>query len=43
VAPLVAVIVALGFYPNFVTHRTEEATSAAIAGASPHTEVSVIR
>jgi NADH-quinone oxidoreductase subunit M len=34
VAPLVAVIVALGVYPNFVTHRTEPATTAAIAEAS---------
>ena len=34
VAPLVAVIVALGVYPHFVVHRTEEATSAAIAEAS---------
>jgi NADH-quinone oxidoreductase subunit M len=34
VAPLVAVIVALGVYPNFVVHRTEKATTAAIAEAS---------
>jgi NADH:ubiquinone oxidoreductase subunit 4 (subunit M) len=34
VAPLVAVIVALGIYPNFVVHRTEKATTAAIAEAS---------
>jgi NADH-quinone oxidoreductase subunit M len=34
VAPLVAVIVALGVYPNFVVHRTEQATSAAIAEAN---------
>jgi NADH-quinone oxidoreductase subunit M len=33
VAPLVAVIVALGVYPHFVVHRTEEATTAAIAEA----------
>jgi NADH-quinone oxidoreductase subunit M len=33
VAPLVAVIVALGVYPNFVVHRTEKATKAAIAEA----------
>jgi NADH-quinone oxidoreductase subunit M len=33
VAPLVAVIVALGVYPNFVVHRTEKATTAAIAEA----------
>ena len=34
IAPLVAVIVALGVYPNFVVHRTEKATKAAIAEAS---------
>jgi NADH-quinone oxidoreductase subunit M len=34
VAPLVAVIVALGVYPNFVVHRTEKATSASIQEAS---------
>jgi NADH-quinone oxidoreductase subunit M len=33
VAPLVAVIVALGVYPNFVVHRTEKATTASIAEA----------
>jgi NADH-quinone oxidoreductase subunit M len=33
VAPLVAVIVALGVYPHFVVHRTEKATAAAIAEA----------
>ena len=44
VAPLVAVILALGVYPNFVVHRTEKATTAAIAEASPQqAEVSVIR
>jgi NADH-quinone oxidoreductase subunit M len=37
VAPLVAVIVALGLYPHFVVHRTEQSTSASIA------ETSVIR
>jgi NADH-quinone oxidoreductase subunit M len=31
VAPLVAVIVALGLYPQFVVHRTEKATTASIA------------
>ena len=30
IAPLVAVIVALGLYPNFVVERTEGATTAAI-------------
>jgi NADH-quinone oxidoreductase subunit M len=30
IAPLVAVIVALGIYPNFVVERTERATTAAI-------------
>ena len=33
IAPLVAVIVALGVYPNFVTHRTEKDTTAAIQAA----------
>ena len=33
IAPLVAVIVALGLYPHFVVHRTEDATTAAIAEA----------
>jgi NADH-quinone oxidoreductase subunit M len=50
IAPLVAVIVALGVYPHFVVERTERATTASIeearsvatAGVS-HPEVSVIR
>jgi NADH:ubiquinone oxidoreductase subunit 4 (subunit M) len=33
VAPLVAVIVALGVYPNFVVERTETSTTAAIEQA----------
>jgi NADH-quinone oxidoreductase subunit M len=33
IAPLVAVVVALGLYPNFVTERSEEATTAAIEQA----------
>ena len=33
VAPLVAVIVALGLYPHFVVDRTEDATTASIAPA----------
>jgi NADH-quinone oxidoreductase subunit M len=33
IAPLVAVIVALGVYPHFVVHRTEKATTAAIQEA----------
>ncbi len=33
IAPLVAVIVALGVYPNFVVHRTEKATTASIQEA----------
>ena len=33
VAPLVAVILALAVYPNFVVHRTDKATTAAIAEA----------
>ena len=32
-APLVAVVIALGLYPNFVVHRTERATTGAIAEA----------
>ena len=32
-APLVALVIALGLYPNFVVHRTEQATTGAIAGA----------
>jgi NADH-quinone oxidoreductase subunit M len=44
IAPLVAVIVALGVYPHFVVHRTEKATSASIAEAGPdHVEVSVVK
>jgi NADH-quinone oxidoreductase subunit M len=41
VAPLVAIVIALGVYPHFVVHRTENATSKAIAEAHP--EVSVIK
>jgi NADH-quinone oxidoreductase subunit M len=42
VAPLVAIVVALGVYPHFVVHRTERDTAQAIARpAAP--EVSVIR
>jgi NADH-quinone oxidoreductase subunit M len=41
VAPLVAVVIALGVYPHFVVHRTEDATTDAIARV--HTEVSAIR
>jgi NADH-quinone oxidoreductase subunit M len=33
VAPLVAIVVALGVYPNFVVHRTERDTTQAIAEA----------
>jgi NADH-quinone oxidoreductase subunit M len=50
VAPLVAVIVALGVYPHFVVERTETSTTAAIEGARnmatfgfSHPEVSVIK
>jgi NADH-quinone oxidoreductase subunit M len=47
IAPLVAVIVALGVYPHFVVHRTEHATTAAIAkaraAAGGSQEVSAIR
>jgi NADH-quinone oxidoreductase subunit M len=41
VAPLVAVIVALGVYPHFVIDRTEQATAKQIDALTP--EVSVIR
>jgi NADH-quinone oxidoreductase subunit M len=50
IAPLVAVIVALGVYPNFVTHRSEQGTVSKIRGAQEaagiepsHTEISVIK
>jgi NADH-quinone oxidoreductase subunit M len=44
IAPLVAVIVALGVYPNFVVQRTERATTKAVAETIGHApEVSVIR
>jgi NADH-quinone oxidoreductase subunit M len=39
IAPLVAVVVALGVYPHFVLARTDAATS----GRTPHAEVSAIR
>jgi NADH-quinone oxidoreductase subunit M len=32
IAPLVAVIVALGVYPNFVLSRTEKSTQSALSG-----------
>jgi NADH-quinone oxidoreductase subunit M len=41
IAPLVAIVIALGVYPHFVVHRTEDATSQAIA--KTHPEVSVIK
>jgi NADH-quinone oxidoreductase subunit M len=41
IAPLVAVIVALGVYPHFVLDRTEQDNREAIAHVHP--EVSVIR
>jgi NADH-quinone oxidoreductase subunit M len=37
IAPLVAIVIALGLFPNFVLERTEADT------ARPHPEVSVIR
>jgi NADH-quinone oxidoreductase subunit M len=50
IAPLVAVVVALGLYPNFVVERTERSTTAAIEGAQnmatfgfAHPEISVIK
>jgi NADH-quinone oxidoreductase subunit M len=41
IAPLVAVVLALGLYPHFVVDRTESDTSQAIA--KTHAEVSVIK
>jgi NADH-quinone oxidoreductase subunit M len=41
IAPLVAVVVALGVYPHFVVDRTESDTSQAIA--KTRAEVSVIK
>jgi NADH-quinone oxidoreductase subunit M len=41
VAPLVAIVIALGVYPNFVVSRTEKDATQAIARTHP--EVSVIR
>jgi NADH-quinone oxidoreductase subunit M len=46
VAPLVAIVIALGLYPNFVVHRTERDTTRAIAEArlaGAAQEVSAIR
>jgi NADH:ubiquinone oxidoreductase subunit 4 (subunit M) len=46
IAPLVAVIVALGVYPNFVVERTERSTVDKIQAAralSTQAEVSVIK
>ncbi len=46
IAPLVAVVVALGLYPHFVLHRTERDATQAIAGARQAggaQEVSAIR
>jgi NADH-quinone oxidoreductase subunit M len=42
IAPLVAIVIALGVYPHFVVSRTERDTVQAISGAG-HQEVSVIR
>jgi NADH:ubiquinone oxidoreductase subunit 4 (subunit M) len=38
IVPLIAVIVALGVYPNFVLSRSEKSTVSQL----PHTETSVI-
>ncbi len=46
IAPLVAVVIALGLYPHFVLHRTERDATQAIAGArqaGSAQEVSAIR
>jgi NADH-quinone oxidoreductase subunit M len=42
VAPLVAIVIALGLYPQVILERTEAATTAKVDRAT-HTEVSVIR
>jgi NADH-quinone oxidoreductase subunit M len=41
IVPLVAVVIAIGLYPQFVVHRTEKDTTKAIERT--HEEVSVIR
>jgi NADH:ubiquinone oxidoreductase subunit 4 (subunit M) len=41
IAPLVAIVVALGVYPHFVVDRTEQATAKQIQALHP--EVSVIK
>jgi NADH-quinone oxidoreductase subunit M len=41
IAPLVAVIVALGVYPNFVTSRSEDATIAKLRGVGG--DVTILR
>jgi NADH-quinone oxidoreductase subunit M len=50
IVPLVAVVIALGVYPNFVVHRTERDTRQAIQRpinvaqqGQPDVEVSVIK
>jgi NADH-quinone oxidoreductase subunit M len=46
IAPLVAIVIALGLYPNFVVHRTERDTTQNIARAvslSGNAEISVIK
>ncbi|MET0971955.1 MAG: NADH-quinone oxidoreductase subunit M [Thermoleophilaceae bacterium] len=45
IVPVVLVIVALGIYPNFVTERTDRATSAKVALVNPDSdaEVSVVK
>lgn len=45
IVPVVAVIVALGVYPNFVTERTDRAITAKLAAVAPDgpAEVSVIK
>jgi len=46
IVPLVAIVIALGLYPNFVVHRTERDTEQSIARAvalSGNAEISVIK
>ena len=41
IAPLVAIVIALGVYPHFVVNRTEDATAKSVSAVHP--EVSVIK
>jgi NADH-quinone oxidoreductase subunit M len=43
IAPLVALIIALGLYPHFIADRTEDATTASIAPAKEVAEIVAAR